>query len=98
MMANEFTEAIERDQITNSEWKNEIIKKIQAQLQDTEGEVQQNALRCIGRLVKKLTKEQLQNLSKDVMELLINVVDNTKISNQDMFSSCMKQIIKEIPD
>lgn len=48
--------------------------------------------------MKKLTKEQIQNLSKDVMELLITVVDNTKISNQDMFSSCMKQIIKEIPD
>lgn len=71
------------------------------QLRDHDAEVTNNALRCIGRLMKKVPKEQITKVAQIVIELLVNEPEsqqNPDRNNQDMFSCCMKQIIKEVPD
>ncbi len=48
--------------------------------------------------MKKIEGTQIKDLSNNVMSLLKDIPENTQNQNQDMFSNCLKQIIKEVPD
>jgi uncharacterized protein YpuA (DUF1002 family) len=59
MVANDFTEAIERELIKDPAKIEEIVRLILRQLEDNNNEVTGNALRCITQLMKKLSQKDV---------------------------------------
>ena len=98
MMANDLTEAIEREQIKDTGKVQQSVQLILKQLEDEKDEVTNNALRCISRLIKRLGEGEVGHIATYLIQKLIDIPDCHGLwKMQDMFASCLKSVIKEVP-
>ncbi|CAG9331708.1 unnamed protein product [Blepharisma stoltei] len=95
MAANDLcTELLKSQDEIDANLEKQICAIFLTQLDDTSIEVQGNAVRCIKRTVGKIQESQVS----DVIEKLGVCLVQGKVEFRDIYSTCLKGLISDVPD